>query len=113
MSAVQAPVARVGAGRRRLGLALLAVWGPGLIVMLADTDAGCLITAAQSGAQFGYSLILAQLALIPILYAAQEITIRLGVVTGKVTVPSSESVSAPSGRCSHLRRSSCQLSARC
>jgi Mn2+/Fe2+ NRAMP family transporter len=62
---------------------MLAVWGPGLIVMLADTDAGCLITAAQSGAQFGYSLIVAQLALIPILYAAQEITIRLGVVTGK------------------------------
>jgi Mn2+/Fe2+ NRAMP family transporter len=62
---------------------MLAVWGPGLIVMLADTDAGCLITAAQSGAQFGYSLVAAQLVLIPILYSAQEIAIRLGVVTGK------------------------------
>lgn len=31
----------------------LKVYGPGLIVMLADTDAGCLITAAQSGAQWG------------------------------------------------------------
>ena len=62
---------------------LLAVWGPGLIVMLADTDAGCLITAAQSGAQFGYAMVLPQLLLIPILYMAQEITVRLGVATGK------------------------------
>ncbi len=34
----------------------LKVFGPGLIVMLADTDAGCLITAAQSGAQWGYAM---------------------------------------------------------
>ena len=64
-------------GRRR------SVWGPGLIVMLADTDAGCLITAAQSGAQWGYAMIVPQLVLIPILFAAQEITVRLGAVTGK------------------------------
>ena len=83
MSAVQAPVARVGAGRRRLGLALLAVWGPGLIVMLADTDAGCLITAAQSGAKWGYAMVLPQLVLVPILFMGQEIVVRLGVVTGK------------------------------
>src|SRR5579875_1842663 len=62
---------------------LLAVWGPGLIVMLADTDAGCLITAAQSGAQWGYAMVLPQLVLIPILFMAQEIVVRLGVVTGK------------------------------
>ncbi len=36
----------------------LKVFGPGLIVMLADTDAGCLITAAQSGAQWGYAMVL-------------------------------------------------------
>jgi Mn2+/Fe2+ NRAMP family transporter len=71
-------------GRRNaLALSLLAVWGPGLIVMLADTDAGCLITAAQSGAQWGYSMVLPQLVLIPILFMAQEITVRLGMVTGK------------------------------
>lgn len=71
-------------GRRRsMALGLLAVWGPGLIVMLADTDAGCLITAAQSGAQWGYSMILPQLVLIPILFMAQEIVARLGIVTGK------------------------------
>lgn len=59
------------------------VWGPGLIVMLADTDAGCLITAAQSGAQWGYTMILPQILLIPVLYFAQEMTVRLGIVTKK------------------------------
>jgi Mn2+/Fe2+ NRAMP family transporter len=69
--------------RRRLAIGLLAVWGPGLIVMLADTDAGCLITAAQSGAQWGYAMVLPQIVLIPILFMAQEIVVRLGVVTGR------------------------------
>jgi Mn2+/Fe2+ NRAMP family transporter len=75
----------VGTRTRRglLAAGLLAVWGPGLIVMLADTDAGCLITAAQSGAQWGYAMVLPQLVLIPILFMAQEIVVRLGVVTGK------------------------------
>jgi Mn2+/Fe2+ NRAMP family transporter len=61
----------------------LAVVGPGLLVMLADTDAGSLITAAQSGAQWGYKLLALQLLLIPILYIVQELTLRLGLVTGK------------------------------
>jgi Mn2+/Fe2+ NRAMP family transporter len=67
--------------RRWLAFGLLAVWGPGLLVMLADTDAGSLITAAQSGAQWGYRMILPQLVLIPILFAVQEMTVRLGIVT--------------------------------
>jgi Mn2+/Fe2+ NRAMP family transporter len=61
----------------------LYVAGPGIVVMLADTDAGSLITAAQSGAQWGYRLILLQFLLIPILYLVQELTVRLGIVTGK------------------------------
>ncbi len=61
----------------------LAVAGPGIVVMLADTDAGSVITAAQSGAQWGYSLLLLQFILIPILYIVQELTVRLGAVTGK------------------------------
>ena len=61
----------------------LMVAGPGVVVMLADTDAGSLITAAQSGAQWGYRLILLQFMLIPILYLVQELTVRLGIVTGK------------------------------
>ncbi len=60
---------------------VLAVSGPGIVVMLADTDAGSIITAAQSGAQRGYTLLLLQLILIPILFVVQELTVRLGVVT--------------------------------
>ena len=63
-------------------LLFFSVAGPGLVVMLADTDAGSLITAAQSGAMFGYKLLLAQLILIPILFLCQELTVRLGVGTG-------------------------------
>ena len=60
-----------------------AVAGPGVVVMLADTDAGSIITAAQSGAQWGYSLLLLQVVLIPILFVVQELTVRLGIVTGQ------------------------------
>ena len=62
---------------------LLAVAGTGIVVMLADTDAGSIITAAQSGAQWGYRLLLLQILLMPVLYVVQELTVRLGVVTGK------------------------------
>jgi len=62
---------------------MLLVCGPGLVVMLADTDAGSIIVAAQSGAQWGYRLLLLQFVLMPILFVAQELAVRLGVVTGK------------------------------
>ncbi len=68
---------------RRFWLGMLAVFGPGLIVMLADTDAGSVVTASQSGAQWGYRIILPQLLLIPVLYLVQEMTVRLGVITGR------------------------------
>ncbi len=58
------------------------VFGPGLVVMLADTDVGSVVTAAQSGVQWGYRLLGLQILLIPILYVVQELTVRLGVVTG-------------------------------
>jgi Mn2+/Fe2+ NRAMP family transporter len=57
--------------------------GPGVVVMLADTDAGSVITAAQSGAEWGYRLLLLQFAMIPLLYAVQELTIRLAFGTGR------------------------------
>ncbi len=69
--------------RPRLWRVMLAVLGPGLVVMLADTDAGSVITAAQSGAQWGYRLLLLQVVLIPVLYIVQELTVRLGVATGE------------------------------
>jgi len=51
--------------------------------MLADTDAGSIITASQSGAQWGYRMVLPQVLLIPILYVVQEMTVRLGIITGE------------------------------
>ena len=61
----------------------LAVFGPGLVVMLADTDVGSIITAGQSGVQWGYRLLALQFALMPILYVVQELTVRLGIATGR------------------------------
>jgi NRAMP (natural resistance-associated macrophage protein)-like metal ion transporter len=61
----------------------LAVMGPGIVVMLADTDVGSIITAAQSGVQWGYRLLLLQILLMPVLYIVQELTVRLGIFTGK------------------------------
>ncbi len=62
--------------------ALLAVWGPGLLVMLADTDVGNIVTAAQSGTQWGYRLLPVPLLLIPMLYMIQELTVRIGLFSG-------------------------------
>ncbi|MDI2593506.1 divalent metal cation transporter [Pseudomonas sp. N3-W] len=62
---------------------MLAAMGPGLVVMMADTEAGSVITAAQSGAQWGYRLLLLQFLLVPLMFMAQELTVRLGLCTGK------------------------------
>jgi Mn2+/Fe2+ NRAMP family transporter len=53
--------------------------GPALVVMLADTEAGSVIAAAQSGAAWGYRLVLPQFLLIPALFMAQELAGRLGL----------------------------------
>ena len=85
MATVQSPVAAAPARRSvwQVILRFLAVTGPGLIVAFADTEAGSVTTAATSGAQFGYKLILLQLLLIVPLFVVQEMTVRLGTVTGK------------------------------
>ena len=69
--------------RRGRWLFLTAAVGPGLMVMLADTDAGSVVTAAQSGARFGYRLLPLEILLIPVLYLVMELTVRLGLTTGK------------------------------
>lgn len=61
----------------------LSLVGPGLVVMLADTDAGSVITAAQSGARWGYRLLLLQALIVPLLFVVQELTVRLALCTGK------------------------------
>src|SRR5947209_18498415 len=72
----------MGADRARLRR-LAAVFGPGVVVMLADTDVGSVITAGQSGVQWGYRLLLLQVVLVPVLYIVQELTVRLGIFTGR------------------------------
>ncbi|MGV2291655.1 divalent metal cation transporter [Trinickia sp. YCB016] len=69
--------------RRLPLLRSIAVWGPGLLVMLADTDAGNVVTAAQAGAQWGYRLLPLLVLLIPLLYMVQELAVRLGIYTGR------------------------------
>jgi Mn2+/Fe2+ NRAMP family transporter len=63
-------------------LTLLAVMGPGLIVMVGDNDAGGVATYAQAGQNFGTSLLWVLLLLIPVLIVNQEMVVRLGLVTG-------------------------------
>src|ERR1700744_6198455 len=75
--------ARANRPRWRKRLSFLAVFGPGLVVMLADSDVGSVITAGQSGVQWGYKLLLVQVILMPVLYIVQELTVRLGVFTGR------------------------------
>ncbi|MDB5029033.1 MAG: putative Manganese transporter of the family, partial [Candidatus Eremiobacteraeota bacterium] len=84
MAAVHATPQTIDVPRRRTGLwRYLAVAGPGLIVAFADTEAGSITTAATSGAQFGMKLVLLQVLLIVPLFVIQEMTVRLGTVTGK------------------------------
>ncbi len=67
--------------RARL-LTLVAIIGPGLIVMVGDNDAGGVSTYAQAGQNFGYSLLWTLPLLIPVLIVNQEMVARLGAVTG-------------------------------
>jgi Mn2+/Fe2+ NRAMP family transporter len=64
-------------------LSFMRVFGPGFIVMIADMDAGSIVTAGVSGANWGYKLILWQILLIYPLYLVQSITARLGCVSNK------------------------------
>jgi len=59
----------------------LVLSGPGLVVMIADNDAGGITTYAATGARYGYHLIWFLLLLIPVAYYVQEMTVRLGAVT--------------------------------
>src|SRR5258707_4536357 len=67
--------------RSRL-MALLAIMGPGLIVMVGDNDAGGVSTYSAAGQNYGTTLLWTLLLLIPILIVNQEMAMRVGVVTG-------------------------------
>ena len=68
---------------RRDLLTFLMVFGPGLIVMVADNDAGAVSTYSQAGAQYGTHLLWVILLLLPVTYFIQEMVVRLGIATGK------------------------------
>ncbi|HUY47697.1 MAG TPA: NRAMP family divalent metal transporter [Streptosporangiaceae bacterium] len=61
---------------------LLAIMGPGLIVMVGDNDAGGMSTYAQAGQDYGTRLLWVLALLIPVLVVNQEMVVRLGAVTG-------------------------------
>ena len=69
-------------GRSAALKTLLAIIGPGLIVMVGDNDAGAFATYGQAGQNYGTRLVWTLLLLVPVLYVNQEMVVRLGAVTG-------------------------------
>lgn len=61
---------------------LLAILGPGLIVMVGDNDAGAFGTYTQAGQNYGTTLLWTLMLLVPVLYVNQEMVLRLGAVSG-------------------------------
>jgi Mn2+/Fe2+ NRAMP family transporter len=61
---------------------LLAILGPGLIVMVGDNDAGAFGTYTQAGQDYGTTLLWTLALLVPVLYVNQEMVLRLGAVSG-------------------------------
>ena len=75
MAALRSPFARL--------LFLFSILGPGFITANVDNDAGGIYTYATSGAQYGYRLLWTMIPVLILLTFAQEISARMGVVTGK------------------------------
>lgn len=63
-------------------LTFLAIAGPGLIVMVADNNAGAFGTSTQAGQDYGTSLLWMMLLMVPVLFVNQGMVLRLGAVTG-------------------------------
>jgi len=85
-SEVQAAPAKgilVRSAWQRRTLTFLMVFGPGLIVMEADNDAGAVSTYRQAGGQYGLHMLWLLVVLLPICYFIQEMVARLGIATGK------------------------------
>lgn len=68
--------------RARL-LLMLAVVGPGIITANVDNDAGGITTYSVAGAHYGYSLLWMMPIVAIALVIIQEMSARLGIVTGK------------------------------
>src|SRR5512136_2852030 len=63
--------------------ALMAVLGPGIITANVDNDAGGITTYSVAGAHYGLGLLWIMPLLAVALIIVQEMSARLGVVTGK------------------------------
>src|SRR5512147_3096550 len=61
----------------------LAVIGPGIITANVDNDAGGIYTYSLAGAKFGYSLLWTMIPITVALIVVQEMSARMGAVTGK------------------------------
>ena len=70
-------------GRWRRVALFLAVMGPGLITASVDNDAGGITTYSLAGAQFGTKLLWTLGPITVALIVVQEMSARMGVVTGK------------------------------
>jgi NRAMP (natural resistance-associated macrophage protein)-like metal ion transporter len=81
--ATEAMTPAVAAGRYGRGpRAWLRELGPGLITGAADDDPSGIVTYSQAGAAFGYSMGWSVVLTLPFMVAVQEISARLGRVTG-------------------------------
>jgi Mn2+/Fe2+ NRAMP family transporter len=64
-------------------LVFLAVMGPGIITSNVDNDAGGIATYSMAGAHYGNTLLWTLLPVMVVLVIVQEMSARMGVVTGK------------------------------
>jgi NRAMP (natural resistance-associated macrophage protein)-like metal ion transporter len=74
---------RIWTRERGLALALLAVVGPGILAGLSDDDPAGITTYSILGADFGYRLLWTLLASTAALVLFHDLTVRLGIATGK------------------------------
>jgi len=78
-----ARIARRRASRGTAHKGLLSRLGPGLITGASDDDPSGIATYSQTGAQFGYAMCWVMLFCFPLMVAIQEISARMGRVTGQ------------------------------
>ena len=64
-------------------LIFLSVLGPGLITAMVDNDCAGILTYSLAGAQYGYNLIWTFIPMIFSLIVAQEMGVRMGIISGK------------------------------
>jgi NRAMP (natural resistance-associated macrophage protein)-like metal ion transporter len=78
-----ARIARRRAAGHTAHKGLLGRLGPGLITGASDDDPSGIATYSQTGAQFGYAMCWVMLFCFPLMVAIQEISARMGRVTGQ------------------------------